>query len=325
MSTPGPRDLETVWSAINQHSIVSMTDPAGTITFANHTFSRISGYSQDELIGQNHRMLKTDVQDGEFWDAMWKTVSSGYVWKGVVCNRAKDGSRYWVQTQISPTFDSLGQIEKYVSIRTDITAHRRALDELEIARSLQVTVEALRQRKFFLRAALDNLPFQFWLKDVHGCYLVANQVLADASGYQSAEELTGLTDADLWPAAVAQHYRSTDAQVMDSRQTHTREEPLYHGANRAGTEQERWVEVFVKPLVAGDGEVVGTVGYTRDITERKQAQRQLHDHTEHLNTVFDLSPDGFVSFDSERRVSHISPAFTRMSGITLTQALGLEE
>jgi PAS domain S-box-containing protein len=325
MNAPCLRDLDAIWGAINQHSIVSMTDPAGTITFVNDTFTRISGYSHDELMGQNHRMLKTDVQDAEFWAAMWKTIASGYVWQGVVCNRAKDGSRYWVQTQISPFFDSLGQIEKYVSIRTDITAHRRALDELEIAKSLQASIQALRQRKFYLRAALDNLPFQFWLKDVHGCYLVANQVLADACGYQFAEELTGLTDFDLWPAAVARHYQRTDTQVMHSRQPHTREEPLHHAANGDGTEQDRWVEVFVKPLLAGDGEVVGTVGYARDITERKQAQKQLQEYTEHLNTVLELSPDGFVSFDAQRRVSNISPAFTRMSGISLMQGLGLEE
>lgn len=313
------RDTDALWDAINQHSIVSMADPAGNITFVNDTFIRISGYSREELMGQNHRILKSDVQGPEFWDAMWKTISSGHVWKGIVCNRAKDGSNYWLEAQISPFFDAAGAIEKYVSIRTDITAHKRALDELEIARSLKAATEALQLRKFYMRATLDNLPFQFWLKDLQGHYLATNQVLADACGFSSANDVTGLTDLELWPTALALKYQSIDAQVIDSRQAQTREEQA--GADGSG----RWLEIFIKPLIAGNGAVLGTVGYSHDISERKLAQKQLLEHSEHLHAIFDLSPDGFVSFDAGQRVSHVSPAFVWMTGIDPAQLHGLNE
>jgi PAS domain S-box-containing protein len=319
MTQENLRDTDALWDAINQHSIVSMADPAGNITFVNDTFVRISGYSREELMGQNHRILKSDVQGPEFWDAMWKTISSGYVWKGTVCNRAKDGSSYWVEAQISPFFDATGAIEKYVSIRTDITAHKRALDELEIARSLKAATEALQLRKFYMRATLDNLPFQFWLKDLQGHYLATNQVLADACGFSSADDVTGLTDLELWPTALALNYQSIDAQVIDSRQAQTREERA--GADGGG----RWLEIFIKPLIAGNGAMLGTVGYSHDISERKLAQKQLQQHTDHLHAIFGLSPDGFVSFDAGQRVSHVSPAFTRMTGIDPAQLNGIDE
>ena len=92
MDTENTRDATALWDAINQHSIVSMTDPAGNITFVNDTFVRISGYRCDELIGQNHRIVKSDAQPDGYWETVWKTISSGYVWRGEVCNRAKDGS-----------------------------------------------------------------------------------------------------------------------------------------------------------------------------------------------------------------------------------------
>jgi PAS domain S-box-containing protein len=319
MNVENAHDLNAMWHALNEHAIVSIADLAGNITFANDTFVQISGYSREELMGQNHRILKSDVQSAEFWDSMWKTISSGYVWKGVICNRAKDGTRYWLQAQISPISDANGKIEKYLSIRTDITAHRNALDELELAKSLRAANDALQMRKFYLRATLDNLPFQFWLKDVHGHYLAANQALADACGFNSADEVTGLSDLDLWPMEQARMYQSIDAEVLRSRRIQIREE--FDASNSTV----RWVEIFIKPLIAGNGALLGTVGYAYDISERKLAQGRLQEHSDHLNAIFDLSPDGFVSFDAARQVSHLSPAFTRMTGITLAQAHQLDE
>nr|MDP2191117.1 CHASE domain-containing protein [Rhodoferax sp.] len=122
--TQSVRESQALMAAIDQHSIVSIADPAGNIIYVNELFSRISGYSRKELMGQNHRIVKSDAQSDEFWAAMWKTISSGYVWHDVVCNRAKDGARYWVDAVIAPFFDKNGAIEKYVSIRTDITAKK---------------------------------------------------------------------------------------------------------------------------------------------------------------------------------------------------------
>lgn len=312
-----PEQMKDLWSAINEHALVSIADPAGNIIFANDTFVRISGYSRAELIGQNHRVLKSDVHGTQFWEAMWKTISSGYAWSDVVCNRAKDGSHYWVKSQISPFFGTDGKIEKYVSIRTDITALKMAQDELEISRSLRAANHALKQGKLFLRATLDNLPFEFWLKDAQGRYLVVNQVFVQALDYLSPEEVAGLTDIDLWSADQAMRYQAVDAKVLQSRATHQREE---FDAS-AGC----WREIFIKPLLNASGEVLGTVGYCADISERKVVQHQLQSRTEQLDAIFSVSPDGIVAFDVAGRVVDVSPAFTSMTGIDAAQARDLNE
>ncbi len=127
------RESQTLMEAINTYAIVSITDTTGRIIYANAMFSQISGYSNAELIGQNHRMLLSRTQPEGYWDLVWKTISSGYVWRGEVCNRAKDGSLYWVDTVIAPYFGETG-IEKYISIRTDITANKQASQVLDVER-----------------------------------------------------------------------------------------------------------------------------------------------------------------------------------------------
>ncbi len=187
MDTENTRDATALWDAINQHSLVSMTDPAGNITFVNETFVRISGYRCDELMGQNHRILKTDVQSPAFWNTMWKTISSGYVWKGVICNRAKDGSYYWVESQISPFFDAHGNIEKYVSIRTDVTAHKRAVDENALTQSLLATTTTLLERTQQRDAIVDLIPDGFVSFDAARRIDYLNPVFSRMSGITLAQ------------------------------------------------------------------------------------------------------------------------------------------
>ncbi|AKJ95678.1 hypothetical protein TVD_10050 [Thioalkalivibrio versutus] len=107
--------------ALNEHALVSIADVAGNIIYANDRFSRVSGYAVSELMGRNHRILKSGQHPPEFYAELWSTVASGRVWQGEMCNRARDGSLYWVETTIVPYLGSNGRPYQYVSIRTEIT------------------------------------------------------------------------------------------------------------------------------------------------------------------------------------------------------------
>ncbi len=105
---------------IDSHAIVSETDLKGNITKVNEYFCKLSGYSQEELIGQNHRLINSRTQPKTFWTQMWKTLLNGESWHGLVCNRKKDGTLYWVYSTMAPLFLD-GAPQGYVSVRTDVT------------------------------------------------------------------------------------------------------------------------------------------------------------------------------------------------------------
>ncbi|MDH5436569.1 MAG: PAS domain-containing protein, partial [Gammaproteobacteria bacterium] len=115
---------------MDQHAIISTTDIEGKITSANDRFCEISGYSRDEILGQNHNLLKSGIHHTAFYKDLWKCISQGDVWRGTICNRRKDGSEYWVESTIVPFLDDKGKPYKYVSARTDVTALRQSQERL---------------------------------------------------------------------------------------------------------------------------------------------------------------------------------------------------
>lgn len=114
-------ELQQQKQVLDEHSIVSIADVAGRITYVNDKFCAVSGYTRDELLGRNHRLVRSPEHSREFYADLWSTISSGKSWHGVICNRRKDGGLYWVDSTIKPILDRHGRPEKYISARTDVT------------------------------------------------------------------------------------------------------------------------------------------------------------------------------------------------------------
>jgi PAS domain S-box-containing protein len=142
------RALDNQKFALDQHAIVSLTDRDGAITYANDRFCSISGYCREELLGRNHRILKSGAHPAEFYATLWQTIAAGQVWHGEICNRAKDGRLYWVSATIVPLVGSDGRPEQYIAIRTDISARKAA--ETALSQAKEEAEAANRAKSEFL-------------------------------------------------------------------------------------------------------------------------------------------------------------------------------
>ncbi len=141
-------DLFQLRSALDQHSVVAITDMQGSIIYTNDKFTEISGYAREEVVGKNHRLLNSGYHPREFFTEMFATITAGKVWHGEICNRAKDGHLYWVDTTIVPFLGVDGKPVNYISIRSDISERKKI--QLDLIAAKEIAEAATQQKSEFL-------------------------------------------------------------------------------------------------------------------------------------------------------------------------------
>ncbi|MGG4442934.1 bifunctional diguanylate cyclase/phosphodiesterase [Brevibacillus fortis] len=261
-------ELADVKYALDQSTILAITDHMGIILRANEQFCRISKYERSELLGKDHRILNSGYHPKGFFKEMWSCIRSGQVWRGEIRNRAKDGSYYWVDTTIVPFKNQAGEIYQYLSIRSDITCRKQMEDELKRS-----------EEKYRIIAentsdiiSIINLDGEFlYLSPSHK--RVWEHTVPDEEIHNLFEWIVE-DDRDIFAYAI-QHAFSTRKEYMVECRINTQRNDVI------------WTESKINPIMDEEGNVTKLLLVTRDVTDRKQSEETIH-HLAYHDALTDL-------------------------------------
>ncbi len=255
------RDLELQKFAVDQHAIVSSTDVHGNILYANDKFCEISGFTQAELIGRNHRLVKSGFHDEAIYRDMWQTITTGRVWHGELKNKSKHGDPYWVAATIVPMVDETGAPFQYISIRTDITERKKM-------------EESITESNRFLQGLTNTMGEGVYALNKEGECTFVNPKAEQLLGF-SKFEILGEHIHDL----IHHHNKQGDRipsencpilqSVMQTHEYNSDDELFFTKWGKAFP-----VSMSATPIFK-DGKVDGHVAVFQDISGRKEQERVL--------------------------------------------------
>ncbi len=303
--------------ALNESSIVSITNEKGIIKHVNDNFCDISKYSRGELLGQDHNIIKSGFHTKEFLRGIWHTLEEGKVWRGELKNKAKDGSYYWLDTIIVPFADEAGKPYQYLALHSDITPRKELEEEImQMNRQLQKRVEE-KTREVIEKEQQYRILFQTMREGIQIIgsdwkYLFVNSSAIEHNGY-SQDDLIGFTMMEKYPGIEKTELFRVLENCMKNRSADVLETEFKFPDGRS-----RWFKMSIQP-VAGGVSIL-----SMDIDERKKVEQQLMESERFLNESQKVSKIGSYVLDFKIGIWKGSQVLDNLFGLTADDAHTVE-
>lgn len=315
--------LRWIHHAADEHAIMAITDARGVIVFVNDRFCAISEYAREELIGKTHRVIRSDFHPPEFFADLWRTIAAGKVWRGTVCNRAKSGRLYWVESTIVPLAGSDGKPRYYLALRTDITRLKETEEaNARLVKEAIARADQLRMAQDELRVLFEHAPIGISWREF------------DREGHPGANhvnrrfcELIGLTADEA--RDIENVRRATHPEDWEKQQKLTDE--IYAGARESFTLDKRYIHRdgrvvwgILTVAVIRDERGVPTHHFAmlEDITGRRAAEDELRRSESRWRTYLSTASEILYALTPEYTFKFVSPAWTAKLGHPVDQVLG---
>lgn len=291
------KTLSAYQSALNESSIVSLTDRKGKIIYANEKFIEISQYNKEELIGKTHKLINSSWHTSDFFKQMWETITAGKLWHGEIRNRAKDGSYYWVDTVITPILNEEHEITQFLSVRTIITKQKEQEQFLKNS-----------EEKF--RDIVQNTTDLIQSVDADGLIVFVNESWKQRLGY-THEEVIGKNIFNFIHPDYHAHCKTIFEQISKGKEVHS-VEVVFQSA--------RGEQVVCEANINARFEnfrLVLTRGIFRDVTEARKYQQMLQRQQEQLKAAQQQASLGSWFIDMKKNIVEWSDEAHRIFALPL--------
>ena len=258
--------------AVDRSSIVSKTNTEGIITFVNTKFCEISGYSEEELLGKPHSIVRHSDTPSSCFSDMWKTIQDKRPWFGKVKNRTKDGGYFWAETVINPIVDNNGNVTEFIALRNDITENENYKEILKHA--LDDKSKSLEENLHYISQYEEaNSMFTAILKtDTNNIITYANDVFCELSAY-SLEELIGINCKDI---RHENHVKAGDCEKLKVTLEHNEHSAIVF-TNIAKDGTFYFTDTIIYPIDDDHGKVIEHLHLMHDISELTNIYKEMED------------------------------------------------
>jgi PAS domain S-box-containing protein len=300
------RDNSALLKALHLQASIIVTDCGGRIIEVNDKFCQISGYSREELLGQTPSIVNSGVHEPGFWADMWITVAAGGSWRNEACNRAKDGTLYWMDCTVSPFFGEDGQIEKFISIRTDITARKRFEAELHLINErFEIASGSAGIGVWEYDTATETLSWDRRMYEIYGC-----------------PELFGQEPYALWRQRLHPEDRAHIKEEMAQAFAGERELDIEF-RTLAPDGEVRHLRAASRVMRDAQGRALRMIGVNFDVTKRVRAELDLRETSTLLKTVLaSASEVSIIATDPQFVISVFNAGAERLLGYTSEEVVG---